>query len=569
MNTVETETGILVSKPIVSCDSGGKVCRSQQLLSVERAQKLDLLLHLISNLNESLIVCGSDGIGKSTVLRFVEERKLPTWSVCSISATSGLTFQRIQDRLLQTIVDDQQYANFDEVDILLKNKLAQFALKSRYLILLLDDAGSLMPGVLTRICAFAESFGVLRLVFSMTADHLQLMVASDPVIDNCQVIEVPPLTEQQTEEFLKNLSGKPSSTISFQTIDSPLVQKIYQESHGVPGEILALLPEISKEGDIQIAATPFPVVSALILVLAFGVGLFLWNNTRGVDGDFNVVTKLASTNTDKGKPSTAVPMLSLKSRETSVDSVQVRKQEKPEADGPSVAVDQSGMPLKSSSGLIQFNDTHELLDLSEQSVVEFSNIEPSPDGLITDDVTQVDAIEQHVRTTLPSAISITDDTINESLSDDAQQVALVSGHSNLTKLGIEKNVQAKSTDTREADENKGKAVSGLVNSDSIVGVKGVDWILEQEGGRYTLQLIAVKDFDDMVGFVKKYSALENLALFKTTKKNQDWYALIYGNYSSLSVAKEEAHNLPRELQKSWPRKLKSVQNSISKFDLRR
>ena len=566
MNMVETETSVLVSKSIGSSDSGDKVSTSQPLLSDERAQKLDLLLHLISNLNESLIVCGSDGIGKSTVLRLVEERKPPTWSVCSISATAGLTFQRIQDQLLQAIVDDQQHANFEDVDILLKNKLARFALNSRYLILLLDDAGVLMPGVLTRICAFAESFGVLRLVFSMTADHLQLMVASDPVIENCQVIEIPPLTEQQTEEFLKNLSAKPSSTIPFQAINSPLVQKVYRESHGVPGEILALLPEISKDGDIQLTGTPFPVVSALILLVAFGVGVFLWNNAREVDGNFNAA-ELASTNSDKEKTPIDVPALSANSRKTSVDSVQIQNREKLGTGGPGVATVQLETALRSSGSSIELSDTHEVLDLSEQSAVEYLNIEPLPESLTTEDKNGVGEIEQHVRTTLPSVNSNTDSAVRVGLSDDEQQAVLVADGLILSELATEQDPEF--NDIRETDENMEKAVSGLVNSDSIEGVKDVDWILKQDGDRYTLQLVAVIDFDDMVGFVKKHSALDALALFRTTKKNQDWYALIHGIYPSLSAAKEKARGLPRVLRKSWPRKLKSVQNSIAKFDSRR
>jgi len=566
MNMVEAETSDLVAKPIGGCDSGDKVTTSQLLLSAERAQRLDLLLHLISNLNDSLIVCGADGIGKSTVLRLVEERKLPTWSVCSISATAGLTFQRIQERLLQTIVDDPQHANFEEVDILLKGKLAQFALNSRYLILLLDDAGALMPGVLTRVCAFAESFGRLRLVFSMTADHLQLMVASDPVIDNCQVIEIPPLTEQQTEEFLRNLSGKPSGVIPFQAINSHLVQKVYRESHGVPGELLALLPEISKDGDIQITGTPFSVVSGLILLAAFGVGVFLWNNAREVDGNFNAA-QFVSTNLDKEKTPIDVPALSSKSRKTSIDSVQIRRREKSGTGVPGLAANRSGTSLEYSSYIVELSDTHEVLDLSEQSAVEYLNIDLSRGSSAIEDITGEGDIEQHVRTNLHSVNPKIDDAVRLGLSDDEQQAALIPDRSNSSEFATEKGVQSKSNDIREADENMEKTVD--VNNDSIAGVKGVDWILKQDGGRYTLQLVALQDVDDIHSFVKKYSTLDGLALFRTTKKNQDWYALIHGIYPTISVAKEKARSLPQALRKSWPRKLKSVQNSIAKFASRR
>ena len=153
------------------------------------------------------------------------------------------------------------------------------------------------------------------------------------------------------------------------------------------------------------------------------------------------------------------------------------------------------------------------------------------------------------------------------LSDDEQQAALIPDRSNSSEFATEKGVQSKSNDIREADENMEKTVD--VNNDSIAGVKGVDWILKQDGGRYTLQLVALQDVDDIHSFVKKYSTLDGLALFRTTKKNQDWYALIHGIYPTISVAKEKARSLPQALRKSWPRKLKSVQNSIAKFASRR
>ena len=35
------------------------------LITLERSQKLDLLIHLITNLRQSLVICGPNGIGKT------------------------------------------------------------------------------------------------------------------------------------------------------------------------------------------------------------------------------------------------------------------------------------------------------------------------------------------------------------------------------------------------------------------------------------------------------------------------------------------------------------------------
>ena len=50
--------------------SGVSPHRKQEtaLITLERFQKLDLLIHLITNLKSSLVLCGPKGIGKTRLL---------------------------------------------------------------------------------------------------------------------------------------------------------------------------------------------------------------------------------------------------------------------------------------------------------------------------------------------------------------------------------------------------------------------------------------------------------------------------------------------------------------------
>ena len=569
MNTVETELGIKQSK--LTAENVGKNpgVDSQVLLSPEREQKLDLLLHLISNLSESLVVCGPDGIGKSTVLRLVSERKFATWSVCLIVATAGLTFQRIQDRLLQGICEDEVHASMEEVDIQLKKKLAQFALNNQYIILLLDDAGALMPGVLTKICTFAESFSPLRPVFSMTADHLQLMSASDPVVDNCQVIEIPPLTEQQCEEFLKNLSGKPDSAIPYQAISAKLVEKVYRESHGVPGEILSLLPEISKDGDFRPATGSFPLASAFALAAAFTIGFLLWNGSKEI-GDDSISGPIVSRNKNSNSRNIDVPKLSA-SKEKLEDMVPGNSSKKPDnslADWGQVPTLQ--LPTRpdlpeTSSAIIAANskgaDNSEKLDQSEQSAVEYLSLDTSTEAADENGITAVVDFEKHVQTKSPAALSTENFGSKDTAADTEPGKIVIPADGPLPDTQ-----KASVNDPAKLDKPGVKKTDTDTVSQAIPGVKDVNWILSQNADQFTLQLVAVQKFEDMINFIEKYSTLDGLALFKTRKNDQDWYALLYGTYPSLAGAKREADKLPRALQKSWPRKMKSVHRSINKFN---
>ena len=572
MNTVETELTDIASNPATKSDRDDLVVDSQELLSPERSQKLDLLLHLISNLSESLVVCGPDGIGKSEVLHQVEARKFGTWSVCSITATADLTFPRIQDRLLQTICSDEVHASLEEVDITLKKKLAQYALNNQYVILLLDDAGALMPGVLTKICSFAESFGPLRPVFSMTADHLQLMSASDPIIDNCQIIEIPPLTERQCEEFLKNLSGKPTGAIPFKAISGQLVQKVYRESHGVPGEILALLPEISKDGDFRTTRGSFPLTSAIVLIIAFVIGFLLWNSSREFSNGL-VASGVASKNKNSEKRNIVVPKISVPVNKSN-DLVKRGSNENFDEPLKNKDIDVSLnnnadknriASIDTIAGLDSVAGNKEKLDQSEQSAVEYLSLDSLD---LSEEVSSKQGfgdIEQHVKTNSATTGNKGNATSNpdvvESLRVPNGGLAGVTRSnsvtdSTMTVAKVEKsNVIVKQTDLKAVDP-------------SIPGVKDADWILAQDANKFTLQLVAVQKFDDMVKFVEKYSTLDGLALFRTSKNDQNWYALVYGTYPSLSGAKKEVRTLPRALQNSWPRKLKSVHRSIAKFETR-
>ena len=45
-----------------------------RLISEERTKKLELLKHLLNHSSEPLVICGPEGIGKSTLLKVLQEQ---------------------------------------------------------------------------------------------------------------------------------------------------------------------------------------------------------------------------------------------------------------------------------------------------------------------------------------------------------------------------------------------------------------------------------------------------------------------------------------------------------------
>lgn len=218
------------------------------LITQERMQKLELSLHLLANLPQPVAICGPAGIGKTTLLRALQESKMSVFAFCLLKGSAELSFEAIQQQLGRSAV---------------KNKTAL----SKKTALLIDDAGALMPGLMTAIMQYAWSNPGLRVVFALTHDEAQVKSRTDPVIDDCHFIEIPPLSEPQCGEFLRQLAAMSRMGLPLNAIDDGLIRLIYRRTHGIPGKIITELPRLvgRKKG---IAAIWILLVAVASLVAA-------------------------------------------------------------------------------------------------------------------------------------------------------------------------------------------------------------------------------------------------------------------------------------------------------------
>jgi len=223
------------------------------LISQERTQKLELLIHLLTNLPQPLVVCGPEGIGKTTLLKILQERENQSWLYCHLQGNAGLSFEVIQEQLAQIGLNGLQ------------------ASANRKCVLIIDDAGTLVPGLITTIVQYASAHPVLRVVFVLTHDELHVQSKSDRVLDDCHVIEIPPLSEKQCGEFLLALSSQPWTPVSFDAVDEHLIATVYRETHGIPGKIIEQIPVLSNvqqstQGKWWMVAAVAALVSTVLAV---------------------------------------------------------------------------------------------------------------------------------------------------------------------------------------------------------------------------------------------------------------------------------------------------------------
>ena len=240
------------------------------LITRERTRKLELLIHLISNSGQAVVVCGPEGIGKSTLLKVVQERKVESWIYCLVQGNADLSFEKVLEQIAKVIKQNQP----DKPVQTLSGAFRLVESQQKKLVLMIDEAGLLAPALINKIIEYAAKNPVLRVIFVLTHDDLDVKNRSDSAIDDCHLIEIPPLSEKQCGEFLQHLATKPRSQVTFNEISDSLVEDVYRKTQGIPGRIVAELPGF--EGAKQSDNSLWILVAAVagLIVLALGVQWF-------------------------------------------------------------------------------------------------------------------------------------------------------------------------------------------------------------------------------------------------------------------------------------------------------
>jgi DamX protein len=244
---------------------------SYPLITKERTQKLELLRHLIDNLARTIVICGPDGVGKTLLLnKFVKSTK-ESWLICWLNGESQLRFEKIQSILSEAITTHMPGLSFHSLD----HAFSKLSGKETKIILIIDNAGNLEPGLIEEIIAYAEGRPVLRIILTLTHNELYLKNNTDPGIDNCYHIDLPTLSEKECGEFLEYLSTLPKPRVHFSGINEEMIAALYRETHGIPGSILAQLP--NPDDYVKKDYSKMVLGIAVLSLVAFAVGTQWWS----------------------------------------------------------------------------------------------------------------------------------------------------------------------------------------------------------------------------------------------------------------------------------------------------
>lgn len=541
------------------------------LISLERVQKLDLLIHLITNLKQSLILYGPSGIGKSTFLQVLQTKKPESWHVSFHSATNQSSFEQFQNELF--ILCKELNIHNDN----LSNSLQLIQDTGQKVVLIIDNAGLLVPGLITSLCQFSISNPGLRIIFALTPDELHIKKSSDSMIEDCHFIDLPPLTENQCGEFLQNLSSKPGATISFAAINSALIDKIYRETHGIPGKIVDIQMGVASIKETNSRAWYFAPI-AIILAAGAWVMFGKAEKSPGLPAE-PVLEKTTRVEVDITPPTFTQPqqivdqnVLNLESENQpkEYDTVEAKGSENPEL--------QQSLDADVSQEASQTDQNPKAMKENTESYVEqipepAANAMPviaeltASEGQETETIIAVDnkQVEKQQETIASKSVATEPLNNNSTILHEpvAEQKALQTFIEPEQQAAVALNKTENPESPKQTVEEKKEINAGSSEPNKTHPLSGIQWVLAQPQKNYTLQLLSVGSLRALKKEINEYPNLQkDLHFYQIRKKGKLYHVLLYGSYTSGKKASAAIKSLPAKYRKPWKRRFKTIQKEI-------
>ncbi len=519
-----------------------------RLVTLERSQKLDLLIHLINNLSQSLVVCGPEGIGKTTLLNVLREHKQHHWQLFWAEGSAQLSFERLTEQCRQELSSLEGSS--------LAEKLSQLDQRQQKLVWIIDNAGELVPGLISALIQFAKPYDCLRLIFALTHDELHLKNSSDPEISECHLIEIPPLSQQHYTAFLQNLSAGQGAMISFNAINEGLVENLYRKTHGIPGKIIEELPRLSHYKTMS----PMALGSTIAIIVALAVaGGLLYLNKPETSGKTALATDVSETLYKKQPVDVAVSTPVIRHEQTVIENPYL----------PAATIGHS--PSDDTADKITAKTAGSAFD---PVLVDNDQPQSREEKTSTSDTT----VQQKISTPVGADETETRDKSAVAGSDETES-SLPAATPEIEPAALGQTKTAVIT-TAPASGNASEAVAAMappVNVETPKPVKkepakkhakkaalqGIAWLESRNPKHFTLQIMALSQLSGVKKLMQKYPVLQQKAqYFSMQRQGKPHYVIVLGDYPSRAAAEKMRKTLPKALAKAWIRSFKILQQQI-------
>ena len=529
--------------------------------SPELTQCTDLLRHLTENTDLIPLVKGDEGAGKTTLLFRFQSLAADNWSVCRIDANPMLHPEQLLSQLAHHFGISEEDDRLEEYLIGRFDRLRHDGILA---VVAVDDAHLLPPETIAALLQLhshtVEGDSLLRVVlFALPgiSDLLQTQEIQAVNVKGIHTLDIPRLTQEQTGAYIIHALAARSALEAF-ALTPGQIDKIYRNSQGIPGRIEHLLTKLPAHPTTPQAPSGRPRLRLLLEDLPAPVLL----------GSFALVAVISL-------------LLIFQDEINSLftDGTALPEQEQTEE----VAKAQEEIPLELPPPVSKQPPTEELASTAPPP------IEPAP-------VEELEPVQEIPEETAPKELAEEaadrGDLTPTPATEPKQPQPVVKATPTKEKIEIKPEPTPVLTpapapapapapkatptpseklvdvETRQPPTPKKPPVEAKKAPTPKKKVKKSaereGWLLMQKPTAYTLQLIGLQDEPSIRAFIRRHRLQGKVAYFKTNRKGQAWFALLYGIYPNREAAIAARSKLPRSLRRPdiWPRSLESVHKEI-------
>lgn len=508
-----------------------------------RTQQIDILHHLTQYSDEVLVVIGPEGGGKSTLLQQFAAKASDTWQVARIDAKGGIDERNLMQQFYRQLELDARAATHPELLDQLQHHLDSLLHNARQGVLLIDNAHQLTVTALQRVLQLASLRNftdkpLLRVILfaeasldDKLADPLLAQLADIPR----RRIDIRPFSEEHCVHYILHRLSE-ARFIANEPFSEGVLRKICKQSAGWPGRINALAhqrlldslpkteqpPELPGISDKSLYKPQRLVGIAIVTTLL--LTLILWDvlgdlfethpTATGLEAEMSALVEHADTPPERTLQALALP-------------TEPRKE----------------VPATPPTVIKTPQITHD---------------EPQPEQ--TPPAPARKLVPAHTPgkpTDAPAAPA--PNTATSTASGPAARATTAP-----TVVAEKTSPSPAGKQSRPATDHDTPVDKQWKPLPDWLPERRHAWIRERNPQHYTLQVVAGEHLNTLQKFIRRHRLDEQIAFYRSTRKGQPWYALIYGEYPSKQAAIDARSRLPKKLRrlKPWIRDFASIQASL-------
>ena len=553
-------------------------------------QRIELIVHLIEFGRQLILIQGAPGLGKSSLLDAIEQSSDQDWVF--IRTTAGPNTNRTS--LLEKIAANLDFVpteQFSEQEIIeeIQRRLQILDGNGQVAVLLIDDA-EVLPAdshsLLLELAHRDDDANELRIVIaadnsdSSVLDQLQ---ASSPQQALIHTVDMPYMDRDQTASLIswwQDQELRADDDARQRLFSAATLDEIYEQSEGVPGDILVLARQKWLTGqNVELRQDPVKKYIALgiLALLIIGVATFFAKQTEDPEIE-ELVIELPETapqtvvvpaehDTQAVRAAPETPATP-RAADTGVGetteitppdpdsglNAKLQTLEEPSARPPDVVADDS------IGGMLAAN-------LAEEVIAELPRNTPEP---TTPEQMSADTTDTNADTNA--------DTAPETSQDKSEDTAKLAAKPATKPPKVSIKLRSEETLAPPNDTQIAKATPPVTPKPVSEPPKlppaakpetppktqsdeySLANLLRKSPDAYVLQLFGVRDHDAATKYLKKHGLESNSAVVASMHDGQPWFVVIHGRYQTRDAASQAAKSLSQRLEnvKPWPRPVASL-----------